>query len=126
MRAITIAVFILILSISTSVVNEINNQPRVPQVQANVNVSESEIQEIATYNSSWWSGLVDSIKLTMKSIGTFFRVVKGALLLGSTIEALSPYPLPSSLVAGLNTLSLVAVALAVIQFVRGYITRAGD
>ena len=121
MRALNIVFFILMLSISTATVNAVLGPGSVPSVQGpDVNASVSDIVNNET------GGIKDAFTLTYRSLGVFFDIVQGALLLGNTVQALSPWPLPNAIVNGLNVLSLAAVAIAVIQFARGVLLSGGE
>jgi len=65
-------------------------------------------------------------RVLVNSVKVLVHVISGAALLGSTLESLSPFPLPSVLVTGLNALGATSVLLALAQFVRGIETRVMD
>ena len=119
MRALSIVVFILMISIASSTVNAVLGAGSAPSPATPVNLSRSDVEEIVSNNTGWWSGITDGIKLAFKSLSLLWKIVKGTLFLGSTVSDMSPWPLPAPLEAGLDTVSLVAVAVAVIQVVRG-------
>ena len=121
MRALSIVVFILMISIASSTVNAVLGAGSAPGPATPVNLSQSDVEEVVSNNTGWWSGITDGIKLAFRSLGLFWKIVKGTLFLGSTVSDLSPWPLPTPLIAGLDTVSLVAVAVAVAQLVRGFL-----
>lgn len=112
MRALSIAVFLAILSISLSAFREAYGYT---PLNTNMDITTNDIKEAGSVAKDPL-GFIISIP---KYVGLLWRVLKGAALLGSTIQALSPLPLPSSLVGGLNLVGTIVIMLAVVQFVRG-------
>ncbi|MEB3780891.1 MAG: hypothetical protein GSR85_11805 [Desulfurococcales archaeon] len=124
MRAINIAIFIFILSLSISAVKEAYGLPYNQGPMWNVtgtDIAEAGRveQDQSIYGQNVFSTLVSGIKALVK-------IIAGAALLGSTLDTLSPYPLPSTLTVGLNVLGSTTALLAMAQFVRGIGTRVMD
>lgn len=122
-RALTIAMFIFIISLSMSAVREAYGLPvKGPLWQVSVEEikragSVEEIQGMYSYNI---------VGVIVNSVRGLLRIIAGAVLVGNTLQAFIPYTLPSSLLLGLDALSSTAVLLAVIQFIRGVQTRGMD
>ena len=124
MRAINIAIFIFILSLSISAVKEAyglsySQGPMWNVTGADIAEAGRVEQDQSIYGQNMFSTLVSSIKALVK-------IIAGAALLGSTLDTLSPYPLPSTLTVGLNVLGSTTALLAMAQFVRGIGTRVMD
>ncbi|BAA79827.2 hypothetical protein ASQ66_gp19 [Aeropyrum pernix spindle-shaped virus 1] len=120
MRALNMAVFIFLLSLSMSAVKEAFGLPHVGPVWS-VGVEDVEAYGRVEYSGDWWGvSVFSAVKNGVELLG---GVVGGALMLGSTLQAFIPFQLPGVLVMGLNILGSFAAALAFIQFVRGVSTR---
>lgn len=126
MRAINIAIFIMMLSISISAVNEAYTG-NTGGVQYNINITEmnQSIYELMRANGTI-DTLTDMLVTVKDSVKMLYNILKGSLFLGSTVQQLIQFPMPSSLITGLNVMSLVSVSLALIQFLRGLATRYTD
>lgn len=120
MRAISIAVFIFILSLSMSAVKEAYGLPHKGPLW---NSSVSEIKEYARVEQDTSFFGINMFRAVVNAIKVLVRVVTGAALLGSTLQAFIPYQLPSTLVIGLNSLGVTSALLGIVQFVRGVSTR---
>ena len=123
MRAINIAIFIFILSLSLSAVKEAYGLPHGGPMWS---VGLEELREVGTVERDLSFYGYNVFRAMVSGVQTLINIVAGAALLGSTLSAFSPYPLPSTLVAGLNVLGSTSALLAVIQFVRGVGTRVMD
>ncbi len=123
MRAINIAVFIFVLSLSVSAVKEAYGLPHGGPVWG---VSEGELVEAGTVERSPGLAGYNVFSVMANSIKALVKIIAGAALLGSTLESFSPYPLPSVLTLGLNVLGSTAALIALAQFVRGIGTRVMD
>ncbi len=126
MRAINIAIFIMLVSISISAVNEAYTG-QAGDIQYNINITQvnQSIQDLVTTNGTL-DQLTDMLGTVRTSVVMLFEILKGSLFLGSTMQELIQFPMPNSLVIGLNVMSLVSISLALIQFIRGLATRYSD
>ena len=126
MRAVNIAIFIMLISISISAVNEAYTGSA-GGIQYNINITEvnQSISDLVQANGTL-DQIVDMLGTVKTSVTMLFTILKGSLFLGSTMQELIQFPLPSSIVTGLNVMSLVSISLALIQFIRGLATRYSD
>ena len=126
MRAISIAIFIMLISISVSAVNEAyTGQPL--DIQYNINITEvnQTVYDLVESNGIL-DQITDMLGIVRTSATMLFTILRGSLFLGSTMQELIQFPLPSSIVTGLNVMSLLSISLALVQLVRGLTTRHGD
>lgn len=123
MRALNIAVFIFILSLALSATKEAYFLQHGGLMWS---VSNSEIVEAGSLEQDQSLYGYNMFKVTVNSVKVLIKVVAGAALLGSTLAAFSPFPLPSTLTLGLNALGSTAALLAMAQFIRGVGTRVMD
>jgi hypothetical protein len=123
LRALSIAIFIFILSLSMSAVKEAYGLPHGGPMWS---VSSNEIAGAGQLEQDESLSGYNVFKVMVNSVKALVKVIAGAALLGSTLESFSPFPLPSTLVAGLNVLGSTSALLAVVQFVRGVGTRVMD
>ncbi len=112
MRALSIAMFIFLLSLSISAFREAYG---LSPGSMPFNVDKSDV-EAAT--SMKYDPLYMVVQLPML-FEKLWKVILGAALLGDTVAGLLPFPPPSSLVTGLNLLGTVSLLLAAVQFFRG-------
>lgn len=125
MRALNIAIFIFLLSLSLSTVKAAWGLPHESSPLWNASTQDIvEAGEIIKTNET--PGGYDMFTVTVNSVGTLAKIVGGAVLLGSTIASFIPYPVPSEFINGLNALGATSAALAVIQFIRGVGTKWMD
>lgn len=116
MRAVSIAIFIFILSLSMSAVKEAYGLPHKGPLW---NSSVNEIQEYAKVEQDTSFFGINMFRAIVNAIKVLVRVVTGAALLGSTLQAFIPYELPGTLVLGLNSLGVTSALLGAVQFIRG-------
>lgn len=126
MRAINIAIFIMLISISISAVNEAYTG-QAGSIKYNINITEvnQTVYDLVESNGTL-DQITDMLGTVKTSVTMLFTILKGSLFLGSTMQELIQFPLPSSIVTGLNVMSLVSISLALIQFIRGLATRYSD
>ena len=106
MRALTIAIALLLISAGVNIVNEAyGGSP----TKVNPPVQPYEAKGITEGTEL---GVIKGIRLALKILG-------GAVLIGSTVASLSPYPVPVALTTALNAVGVVAYVIAIIQLVRG-------
>ena len=117
MRALNIAYFIAFISISVGVVNAVLAQ----SLAAPANPLANQ-----TFNTSQWNLSAPDTALRAQVSPSFFGIIEGALLLGTTINNLSPWPLPPTLIHGLDALSSASVTLAALQFVWRVMLSGGE
>jgi len=116
MRAFRIAVFIAIMSFAVSTVNVALQAPALPQVEA---PSPPNVQYLTTNETGLWGSLTSTASLLFEYVKLGWEIVRGALLLGSTFQTLSPLPIPEPMVAMLNAISAFSISIAVYQLFRG-------
>ena len=124
MRALNIAVFIFLLSLSMSAVKEAFGLPYSQGPLWSVGESDVEALGSVEYSGEFYG--FNMFKALKDGVMFLARVIGGALVLGSTLDAMIPLPLPSVLVTGLNVLGATSAALAFIQFIRGVTLRGMD
>ncbi len=121
MRALSIAIFIFIISLGVSAAKEAFG---VGGGTLPYNVSASDVEKASRIESV--GGALYYVSIIIYPLKELVKIIGGAALVGSTIQSFSPFPLPSVLIAGLNVLSSISMVLAVAQFVRGISTRGMD
>ena len=124
MKALNIAVFIFILSLSISAVKEAYG---LPYSQGPLwSVGEGDVESVGTVEYSGEFFGYNVFKAIRDGVALLGRIVGGALIIGSTLDTMIPFPLPTVLVAGLNILGATSAALAFVQFIRGVGFRGMD
>ncbi len=123
MRAVSIALFIFILSLSLSAVKEAYGLKYGGTMWT---VDVGELSEAARVESDSTLYGYSIFGVTVNSVKALVKIISGAMLLGSTIAAFMPVQLPTSLTVGLNVLGATANLIAIAQFVRGVGTRVMD
>jgi hypothetical protein len=123
LRALNIAIFIFLLSLSMSAVKAAYG---LSYSSPMLNTGSNDISEAGRVEG--YPGLegYNMFKLLVNSIQELVNIIAGAALLGNTLQGFIPYPLPGGLVAGLDALSSASAVLAVIQFARGVGMRVMD
>ena len=96
------AVFIFILSLSLSAVKEAYGLPHGGPMWS---VDAKRLEEVATVEQDQSLSGYNVFRVLVRSIQALVDVIAGAALLGSTLQAFIPFPLPGVLSTGLNVLS---------------------
>ncbi|MEB3788289.1 MAG: hypothetical protein GSR72_00145 [Desulfurococcales archaeon] len=123
MRALTIAMFIFIVSLSMSAVREAYGLSASGPLWQ---VSEEEIKQTGSVEEVEGLYSYSMVGILINSVKALFKVIAGAALIGETLQAFIPYPLPSTLLVGLDALGTTSILIAVAQFLRGIGTRGMD
>lgn len=123
MRALSMAVFIFILSLSLSAVKEAYGLPHGGPMWS---VDSKRLQEVATVEQDQSLSGYNVFRVLVNSVQALVDIIAGAALLGSTLQAFVPFPLPNVLSTGLNVLGSTSALIALAQFVRGVGTRVMD
>ena len=123
MRALNIAIFIFLVSLSFSAVKAAYGLPYSGPM---MNIGSSDIESAGRVEGYPGFEGYNIFKLLSNSIQALVNIIAGAALLGDTLQSFIPYPLPGGMVAGLDVLGSASAVLAVIQFARGVGMRVMD
>ena len=126
-RAINIAIAVMMLSASFSIVASISGAANPVGYNIDMGSVEQEVTGLMANNGTI-SAIADFVQGMKVSVSLLFTILKGTLLLGNTVSVFIPswIELPKAFIDALNAISLVSVSLALIQFIRGIGTRGTD
>ena len=123
MRALNIAIFIFILSLSLSTVRAVYG---LPHRDLPFSISQDEVRDIGSVEEGGGLFGINMFRSIVNSIKFMVKIAGGAVMLGSTVQSMIPFRLPAIFVAGLNTLGAATVGIMLVQIVRGIELRGAE